>query len=307
MAAVGLLALLSHMGTIALAAGLVAVVAGAKLAVRRWGWAVTPRLLPPALVLGASLLVMPLGHLALVGKATFTPGGPAFVFGRLVQDGIAQKFLAEHCPDPAYKLCDYQDQIVPDANEFLWHPDSPFRKVGGWGGADAELSRITKESLKAYPGLHLRTALVATWHQILEVETGDGLDEWQEVTRWIFSGHLPWQNDAFTAAKQQKQQTTQGMFDALNLVHVPVAHLSLLALPFVVAWAARRKRHDVAALALFMLLALLGNAFINGALSNPHDRYQSRVAWLATLAVGMGVAGMGKRDPRLSSVNQTQS
>ena len=38
-------------------------------------------------------------------------------------------------------------------------------------------------------------------------------------------------------------------------------------------------------LTAFILIALVGNAFICGALSNPHERYQSRVVWLAVLCV----------------------
>jgi len=32
-------------------------------------------------------------------------------------------------------------------------------------------------------------------------------------------------------------------------------------------------------------LALLGNAFVCGVISGPHDRYGSRLAWIATFAV----------------------
>ena len=49
------------------------------------------------------------------------------------------------------------------------------------------------------------------------------------------------------------------------------------------------RRHDLAGLASFTMLALLGNAFICGALSNPHHRYQSRILWLAPLVVGMTI------------------
>jgi hypothetical protein len=55
----------------------------------------------------------------------------------------------------------------------------------------------------------------------------------------------------------------------------------------VIGWGLRSGRHDLAAAALFVFIALLGNAFICGALSNPHDRYQGRLAWLAPLVVGM--------------------
>ena len=70
-------------------------------------------------------------------------------------------------------------------------------------------------------------------------------------------------------------------------MHVPVAYLSVLGLLVVVGWGIRARRHDLAGAALYIFLALLGNAFICGALSNPHNRYQSRLVWLATLIVGM--------------------
>jgi hypothetical protein len=38
-------------------------------------------------------------------------------------------------------------------------------------------------------------------------------------------------------------------------------------------------------LAAAVVLTLIGNAFICGALSNPHDRYGARVVWLAVLVV----------------------
>jgi hypothetical protein len=45
-----------------------------------------------------------------------------------------------------------------------------------------------------------------------------------------------------------------------------------------------RRRDDMLYLPAFILAALLGNAFICGVLSNPHDRYQSRLMWVASLA-----------------------
>jgi hypothetical protein len=76
----------------------------------------------------------------------------------------------------------------------------------------------------------------------------------------------------------------------VNLVHVPVARLSMLGLLLVIGWGISAMRHELAGAAAFTLIALLGNAFICGALSNPHDRYQSRTVWLATLIVAMAAA-----------------
>lgn len=293
-AAIGLLALMSHMSSMALAGGLVLTIAAAK-GLDRWrGWGLTPRVWPAAALLALSVVAMPTLHMALIGKPGFTPGGPVFIFGRLVQDGLAQRYLADHCPDPTIKLCAFKNNLPATADDFIWHKDSPFVAIGGWDSATPELSRLVGGIVSAYPGAFLSTALVATKDQLLMIQTGDGLDEWQEVTRWIFRVFMPEsQSRAFEEARQQREKTTQELFDALNLMHVPVAHLSGLGLILVAIWGFRTGRRDLAALALFVLIALIGNAFINGALSNPHDRYQSRIVWLATLVVGL--AGLAWR------------
>ncbi|MFV3073917.1 hypothetical protein [Niveispirillum fermenti] len=291
-AAIGLLALLSHMSGMGLAVGLVAVIAVARVLDRRCGWALSPRLGPAAGLVAMALLLMPTLHMALIGKQGYTPGGPAFVFGRLVQDGLAQRYLERHCPDATIRLCDHRDRMPSTANDFLWHADSPFRVIGWWGGADAELSRLVAGIIREEPLAFLATGLRAAARQLVTVRTGDGLDEWHEVTRWVFAAFMPRQQElSFTTARQQRGEVTRGLFDTLNAVHVPVAHLSGLGLLLAAAWGLRRGgRADLGALALFTALALLGNAFINGALSNPHDRYQGRVVWLATLATGMAMA-----------------
>lgn len=48
-----------------------------------------------ALVLGAALV--PGANFAVTGQLAWTPGGTAFAFSRLVQDGIVQQFLVDNC------------------------------------------------------------------------------------------------------------------------------------------------------------------------------------------------------------------
>lgn len=297
LALVALLALLSHMGAMALGLGLVLVTAMVRLLGPRLGLAVPVRLLPPASIVAASLILMPLAHLLLVGQATYTPGGATFVTGRLIQDGLLQDYLARHCPDagssppPPYRLCAFQDRIPETANDFIWHKDSPFKAIGGWGAeAQDDLRTLALDTIADDPLRFLTTGLVATGSQLLRVHTGDGLREWQELTRYVFAQRLPdTMKLDFQMARQQEGTIPAELFPLLNAVHVPMAHLSLLGLVGVVIWGLRRGQPDLAALALFTLLALLGNAFISGALSNPHDRYQSRMAWLATLVVAMAL------------------
>src|SRR3569623_2257 len=48
---------------------------------------------------------------------------------------------------------------------------------------------------------------------------------------------------------------------------------------------ANRRRDDLTLLAATVTLALLGNAFICGVISGPHDRFGARMVWLATFVV----------------------
>ncbi len=47
----------------------------------------------------------------------------------------------------------------------------------------------------------------------------------------------------------------------------------------------RRRLDDLTLLAATVSFALLGNAFVCGVISGPHDRYGARMAWVATFAV----------------------
>ena len=79
---------------------------------------------------------------------------------------------------------------------------------------------------------------------------------------------------AMRAARQQHGEVS---FHALNDVQVPVALISMLLLP-VILIAARGEYGDLRQLAATVIVALLANAVVCGALSNPHDRYGARLA-----------------------------
>jgi len=288
LALLALLALLSHMSCMALAVGLAGIIVAAKFFGRRQGWTLKICSWSSVTVVAASLILMPLVHLALTGKAGYTPGGPEFLAGKMVQDGIAQRWLRDNCPEQGIKLCGMQGRMPKTADEFLWGARSPFQDIGEWTGrADAELNFLVEGCLTSYTGSVAWGALRGTVQQMGMVATGDGLLEFQAVTRGVFTDALPGAAEAFNAARQQQDGITPSFLDALNLVHVPVAGLSVLGLLLAIGWGLHSRRYDLAGLAAFILCALVGNAFICGALSGPHNRYQNRCVWLATLGVGI--------------------
>jgi hypothetical protein len=93
------------------------------------------------------------------------------------------------------------------------------------------------------------------------------------------------------ALRQSRQQNGELHFEAINAVHVPIAWAALLLMPALAAYGWRRKKFaDLGLLAATVLLAVVANAFICGPLSNPHDRYGARLAWLAPLVALLAVA-----------------
>jgi hypothetical protein len=247
-----------------------------------------PRLSVPAGALAAGLVLAPLSNLVITGQFKFTPGSSNFLFARLVQDGIVARYLADRCPDPTLRLCDYRDQMPTNADDWLWGYDSPLHKLGWWQGFEPEAKRIIGESLIRFPLAHLTTAAKSTLVQLVALKSGDGMgsgDNWH--AEGIFERYAPDVLLHFRASRQQND----ALFPAwLNWLHVPIAFLAIAALPVIVAFGiAGRVAPPSATLAMTVLIALLANAAISGVFSNPNDRYQSRIAWLAPFAVAIAV------------------
>ncbi len=60
-----------------------------------------------ALALGVAMVFA--GNYVIARQIAWTPGGFALSFGRMLQDGIVNKYLDAHCPDPYLRLCKYKD------------------------------------------------------------------------------------------------------------------------------------------------------------------------------------------------------
>jgi hypothetical protein len=273
----------THSATYAVLVGLMLV----ALVVSRLRPALLPRTTLPhgvaAVALGAGLLLA--GNYIVAKQIAWTPGGYGIAFGRMLQDGIVTRYLNDHCPDPRLRLCAYRKELPLDADEFLWGSNSVFDKLGRFTGLGEEMRTIVLGSLRDYPGMQLKTALVATLKQLVTVGTGEGIttDMWH--TYGIIERYTPGNAPAMRAARQQHNQLS---FKLIDKIHVPVAWAAMALLPFVILLGWRNAAFaDLAILGATIALSLLGNAAVCGIISNPHDRYGSRIVWIAVFAVAM--------------------
>jgi len=249
----------------------------------------------PASALVMALVLVLAGNYSFTGRIFISRAGPNFLFARLLQDGIVMRLLEDTCPAAGYRLCAYKDDLPPRADAWLWARYSPFFKLGGFSGTREESEQIVLDSLRRYPLLNLQAAIADGARQFISFKTGDQIEPQQWALHSTFSAFTPDQVHAYLVARQQEGRLRFGF---LNLVHVPVGYVSLVGLVGLFGYAVWRRQRQAAVFTAFVFVALLANAFICGAISNPHDRYQSRVIWLAPFAILIG--GLRLASPELA-------
>lgn len=276
------LAICVHMSHVAVCMGLVLVLLGlwlgSKLSLRM----PRPRIGLPVLAVMLGTAAVPSVHYLATGRAFFSESGQVLQLALFVQDGLAKKYLDEVCPQGApLKMCAHKEELPYTADEFLWG-DSPFDDMGGWKAMHDEAGIIVKGAIAMFPGDVARAMVNNTLTQLDLIGTGEDLVPmtWHFVRTQL--KRYPGDFRAFRFARQQRREGIS--FDAINKVQVPVAQAAEIAMLglLVVAW--RRRDRISGGILIVVLLALLGNAFVCGALSNPHDRYQNRLVWLALMS-----------------------
>lgn len=272
------LAAASHPSHLGLMAGLVLVAIAIRLIHRDQHL----RVLPAAVALLLSFVLIFASNYALTRQVFLTRSAPAFVFARLMQDGIVKRLLDDTCPGSGYRLCAYKNRLKTRADAWLWAPDSLFRAEGGFHGDHSEESRIIADSIRRYPLLQVKAAIEDSLKQFFTFKTGDGIESQEWVLKPVIGKMMPAQLPQYLAARQQRNVFH---FAALNMIHVTVGMLSLLGLMSLLYRQVIRRRWGEATLPGLVLVALIGNAIICGTFSNPHDRYQSRLIWLPLLVL----------------------
>ena len=269
------IAIAAHLAHLVLAA---AVIAALCLLARRILWR-------PALPLAAALALLLATNFAGHGKPSISPYGAVFYLARLVADGPARTTIDEACPAAAWRICAWKGRLPADSDDFLWDGNGPVW-ADGFGPIRyaPEASAVLQATLRAHPGAALAAALRNTARQLVRADIGDALipDHLEIAVAARIQTYFPPAEHARFAASHQ----AQGALPALATRFVPLHRAALILgalATLLLATATWRTTPRVAGFALVVLVALLANAAVTGALSGPHDRYQARIAWLALL------------------------
>jgi hypothetical protein len=227
-----------------------------------------------------------------------------FLLARLVGDGTAQRYLQDVCPSRHFTTCDYLGKMPMTENDFLWSREADKSVMGDASRqtraaiAD-EAGVIVWGTLKAYP---LEEAAAAARNVM--VQLGDvGVGEFALVP-----------SDPVAPVPILRPALDQYRMSAIAEGWMPLTEISVLmrgvyfaALVGIGTLLWRRPRGPAQGdpdvrFVLLLLTGIAANAVVSGAIAGVFDRYQGRVAWLASLGFAVLLAKMLKARRRASDV-----
>jgi hypothetical protein len=280
--AITFLAVVVHYAHTPIAVGLLGVALGVRFVLRKRVPNAVPYLILPATIVLAGFMAIVASNYLTIDAVTFSPAGYAFQLSRLVADGQAVEYLRETCPERHYRLCDFLDRMPMPSWTFLWPSDGPIHRLG-WLEERQEGLEIVSGSIKRYPLWTLRSATTNTIEQLALFGTGAGLVSYSAErypTRDI-KNHFPADLTAYYASRQNRGELTN-LF-RLNVLDIGVVIVSGIYCCLIAILLIRDGDWLPIELMVTIALALLFNGFISGALSQPDNRYGSRLIWLVPM------------------------
>ncbi len=300
------LAIMVHLSNLPIYAGLCLCVLVLRRRARprpQWRRLLLPLAIGVTALIGVNVIVS--------GTVSPSPYGGTFVLARLLSDGPARTTLAHDCPTRHWALCRYQADLAHSADWFLWTADSPLYRAGGPIRLIRQTNAIVRATIAAHPAIVLRNGVRDTLRQLITFAPGSGLRPWSATAAPTIRRDLPVAAvRAFLGSLQARRRLAIGEPLASIVATVTIAGIiATLGFVLLAIVQAIRPLHGIRALriaaaplddrliddrlfflAVLVLLALLGNAVVTGSLSGPHDRYQSRIVWLAGLTGGLVLA-----------------
>ena len=272
----GALAIAVHLSHLVIAAACLCVVL--VLRWRRFLYTLLPLVIALVSLVGTTMYIF--------NKVSISPYGSVFMLARMSGDGNVKSVLEKYCPEKNWTLCAWTDRLAKDSDLFMWDPKGPvWTHPGGPIGLAPEASEIVALTMRTQPMPLLWSAIKNTVTQLSMVKLGDTIhSDWLDITV------LKSVEKFFPAAELERYKNShqvQGtMLERVSFVSAVGAYAVLLGflLSLYLFYRALRSR-DWTVLGFISLIwiGVLANAFATGALSKPHYRYQTRIAWLLVL------------------------
>ena len=281
-----------------------------------FGYLIERRVKAKNSALARAALLLAIALISVFGELAFSyatrhfigtfPVRPPFVMARLIADGPGYQYLKKTCPNvpTPYVVCKFLDRLPVPADAFLWSTDP---QKGVFSISDlhtreamsSEQTRFVFSTFMFDPIGMIISAIRNSADQFFKV----GLNELfpgQEALH-NFQGKLP--APYFAELLSSRIIFHHWLLKPLNAWFLAFYLFSTMALILVLAAAPiLRTNGNFAFLTRpewvntigVSLAALIFNAAICGALSQPTDRYQARIAWIPLFILVLAIASYWK-------------
>jgi len=211
-----------------------------------------------------------------------SPGKPVFMFGRLLESGLARDYLQERCGIEQFTACKYLNHLPKSTDELLWTMHPLLNEMGGWNGAIGETSRIVSGTIRRYPVRFAAVCVKQMFRQLFAFTAGSGnyairsgpdIDGFRE----LYPGDVP-------KYLLSRQSVGKLAMDAYKVTPIyAVVFWSSFGVCLVGLYTKRLQVSMANQLFVLTSIFLIANALVTGALSGVNDRYQARAVWLMGL------------------------
>jgi hypothetical protein len=278
---------LVHYSHFLLAASIVGAVAFFKL-IKRFSFKEinAKRIILSGSVVLIAIIFIPVYNFYNEGSFYLSKGGGLLFSSKLVETGLLKKYLDAHCVDDPSPLCAHKDSLPVWAPPFLYGDQSAIN-IMGMDKANEECNRLNRKIVESYPLTLLLLSIKGGAINLFRLDAGTGIHPYDEHS----APYGPIRDSDPTEFPQwvtSMQQGNQLHFELLTILQRIFVYVSLLILLYNLCSKLLVKEWDssLVSFAQVIIVALILNAFITGALASEHDdRYQSRIAWLVPLIV----------------------
>ncbi len=278
-------------------------------------------------LLGRLALILALGvGAAAAGALVYVPirtkagepiGAPPFLSARVLADGPGRVFLRQTCagPHPRFVLCAFKTRPMATSDQILW---SHAPRTAVFLAADLPTRLVMERQDFSFAEAEVRTApwrqaQASAWNALQQLVMADVEDPLKPQGFYVVNPY--WRRTSLPriipnagrcrapgACGPRVGERTSLLLEGVGL------GLSLLILtwrvsaPDIRAILGRRaaagwrdERVRLLTASGLVVVLLLGNAVVCGALSGPFPRYQARIVWLLPMIAALWVLGAGWR------------
>lgn len=280
-----------HLSFVPVGVAIAALAVGFRLLRRRGGSVPRPAyaLLPILVAAGMSAYV---SH-RFWGNLSGPPNAPPYLLAHVLVDGPGQAYLRRSCGQRSYVLCNYQDMIPDDVEEFMFRSYSPFHAYSEERAIRAEAGSIVAGTAGMFPVATAGAAIRAGLAQLAAFGTEvASLEELPFDGNYNEGGSLadalrdkaPFVWQGYRHSRQHMGELRPERLAWMNAAHAAVVILSAVLTVFAMLRSAGARDWTLVQFLAVIWTGLLTNAFVTGAAVGVFGRFGARVIWLLPFA-----------------------